>query len=113
MATRYDSSKQVISKNDNGGLKDIIDRRNVTSITHFDTAKLKYPSVEQIKNFNIVKYVWKHNDRYWKLANEYYGDSKYWWVIAWYNRKPIEATLVIGQQISIPLPLSDVLEAIT
>ena len=51
-------------------------------------------------------------DRYFKLAYEYYGDSKLWWVIAWYNQKPSEADVKNGDTIFIPLPLDKVLSAL-
>jgi nucleoid-associated protein YgaU len=113
MATRYDKNKIITTDVNNLNLKDIIDNRLKKSITHYNTTNLRYPTVEEIQTFTIIKYTWKSNDRYWKLSSEFYGDPKYWWVIAWYNKKPIEATIQLGQQISIPLPLINVLGAMT
>mgnify|MGYP003344114216 CR=1 FL=1 len=36
-----------------------------------------------------------------KLADEYYGDSRDWWIIAKYNLKPTEAHIQIGDIIEI------------
>ena len=113
MATRYDKSKTLITDTNNPSLKEVVESRLVDSVTHYNTTKLRYPTVGEIQNFTIVKYTWKSNDRYWKLSNEYYGDPKYWWIIAWFNKKPVEAMINLGEQVSIPLPLIDVLGAVT
>jgi len=109
MATRYDTSSKNTINNTIEQFNEILEKRNVKSINHYNTLSLKYPTVEQIKTLSIKKHVWKENDRFWKLSKLYYGDEKYWWVIAWYNKKPIEALVTIGDQLSIPLPLSDLL----
>ena len=110
MATRYDGNNiKITTKNNTESLIDVLDSRGVSNIKHYNINTLKYPSVEQIKNLTIIKYIWKHNDRYWKLSEQYYGDPKYWWVIAWFNKTPIEANLKNGQYVSIPQPLSDLL----
>jgi len=113
MATRYQANQLLTTNDSEPSLKDIIEKRNIKFITHYETSKLKYPTVEQIQRFTIINHIWKFNDRYWKLSSTYYGDPKYWWVIAWYNKKPIEASLQLGDKLYIPTPLSEVLEAIT
>ena len=35
--------------------------------------------------------MWKLGDRFYKLADQYYGDPTLWWIIAWYNRMPTES----------------------
>jgi len=110
MASRYSGNITRNTNTSNGeSLKEVIESRGFSSITHYRINNLKYPSVEQIENLTIIKHVWKSNDRYWKLSERYYGDPKYWWIIAWFNKKPIEATLTLGEYVSIPQPLSDVL----
>lgn len=109
MATRYDTSSKNTLNNTVEQFNEILDEREVKSITHYNTLSLKFPTVQQIQTLSIRKHTWKFSDRYWKLSKLYYGDEKYWWVIAWFNKKPIEAMLNVGDQVSIPLPLSDVL----
>jgi len=53
--------------------------------------------------------VWGFGDSYWNLANQYYGDPKLWWILAWFNRSPTEAHNKIGEFILIPVPLEDLL----
>jgi nucleoid-associated protein YgaU len=49
--------------------------------------------------------VWKVGDRFYKMANKYYGDPTYWWVIAWFNQTPTESHVVVGTTLEVPLPL--------
>ena len=68
------------------------------------------PDVEDRVSVTTDTHIWSYGDRYYKLADKYYGDSKYWWVIAWYNGYPTEATIEIGNVIEIPVNLEDALE---
>ena len=79
-------------------------RRGKSSITHYGTPILSHPSVATRRKIKTQNYIWKYGDRLYKLADEYYNDSRYWWVIAWYNRKPTEAHVKTGEVISIPMP---------
>ena len=83
--------------------------RNVNSIVHYDVAKLKHLSAKQIGQLQLINHTWDYNDKYYKIAHKYYGDSELWWVIAWFNQRPTEAHVSIGDVIRIPLPLDLVL----
>ena len=113
MATRYQGLRQkTTSIITNENMYEVLDNRGLKQITHYNTKQLKYPTVQQIKTLTIVSHTWHFEDRYWKLANKYYGDNKYWWIIAWFNKKPIEASINVGDTLNIPLPLSRVLELV-
>ncbi len=56
-----------------------------------------------------VTHVWSYGDRYYKLAAQYYGTPQYWWVIAWWNGRPTEASLQNGVALQIPTNLEDAL----
>ena len=58
----------------------------------------------------IENYRWKSTDRFYKLSEEYYGDSVYWWIIALFNNTPLESDVKVGQNILIPTPLERVIE---
>ena len=81
----------------------------MTQVTQFSTPKFKHPSVEEMANFNTISHIWTTGDRYFKLAHEYYGDSEMWWVIAFFNQKPTEFHLNLGDVVYIPVPLETVL----
>lgn len=54
---------------------------------------------EKIKYF---EYEWKTEDKFYKLAQKYYNDSRLWWIIAHFNNTPTEHSISIGQTIKIP-----------
>ena len=83
--------------------------RDVKQITHFGTGVLRYPSIAQITTLQSIKRVWAVGDRYYKLADQYYDDPTYWWIVAWYNQRPLETDIGIGNIVYVPLPLDDVL----
>jgi len=108
MTTRYDN--RIILKNQNELYKDIFEERNVNFIRQFNSAEMKYPSVNQISNLTIVERTWSVGDRFYKLSHQYYKTPKYWWVIAWFNKAPTEAHMGLGMTVRIPMPLERILE---
>ena len=80
-------------------------RRNVKLINHYNTPNMSYPNASQMENITSLVHVWKHGDRYYKLAHKHYGDKTLWWLIAWFNKAPTESHLSTGQTIKIPFPL--------
>ena len=48
------------------------------------------------------RYTWRTSDRYWQVAKRFYGDTRLWFVIAYYNKAPTEFHLSNGQDILIP-----------
>ena len=105
--SRYGS--KVVFQNFAEELEEILEERGVNHITQFYTPRLRHPTRRGKSGLNRIGHVWKIGDRYWKLAQEHYGDGKLWWVIAWYNKKPTEAHVKIGDTIVIPMPLDQVL----
>ena len=81
--------------------------RGLKNVKHYSTPVLKNPSIINRMGVSADQHIWKYGDRLYKLAHQYYGHSRYWWVIAWYNGMPTEAHLKIGDLIQIPLSLSD------
>lgn len=89
--------------------EETLEDRGVPYIRHYGTANLKHPTPAQRATLERIGHVWKVGDRFYKLAHKHYGDARYWWVIAWYNKKPTESHLATGDTIKIPLPLYKVL----
>jgi hypothetical protein len=96
--------------NDVETYEDLTADRGLSFIKHFRVPRLRHPTARERSNFTRIRHTWKLGDRYWKLSAEHYNNSKYWWVIAWYNQKPVENMLTIGDTIIIPKPLQSVLE---
>ena len=55
---------------------------------------------------------WSIGDSYAKLAYQYYGEPKYWYIIARFNDRPTEAEIVVGEIIFIPSSLSLALQMV-
>lgn len=87
-------------------------RGNVKSLSHYATPILRQPDVSDRASLNTTAYIWKFGDRYYNLANQYYKNVDYWWVIAWYNGYPTEADIKPGDVIDIPLNLEQVLNVL-
>lgn len=83
--------------------------RGVKYIKHYRTGRMAYPTRAQLKKLMTIQHIWKMGDRYEKLAFQYYGDAKMWWVIAWINKRPAELTNRVGDAIFIPTSLENVL----
>jgi nucleoid-associated protein YgaU len=92
--------------NSNEAYEELFESRNVKQIEHLRTPKFSPISLADRYSLVNEHHVWTTSDRYWKLASKYYGDGGLWWLIAWYNQKPTDAHVNIGDSLAIPLPLS-------
>ena len=91
MASRYEGRQRIINNLDL--YREVLKNRGVRQVEQYTTPVLQYPDG-------------KH---YYKLADLYYGDSTYWWVIAQFNQKPTEDQLSFGDIVMIPTPLEAIL----
>jgi nucleoid-associated protein YgaU len=105
--SRYNSRTKGL--NDAEMYKEVKEDRGVQEIVQFITPVFSFPLEEDLKRIQTVDYTWNQGDQFWRLASKYYGDSKMWWVIAQFNRKPTEGHLSPGDVIKIPIELSVVL----
>jgi hypothetical protein len=99
----------MIFKNGSAVYQEHFVDRNVNYITQYNTAEFKYLEPEDLGGLNVKRHVWKTGDKLFKLAYKSYGTTKLWWVISWFNQKPLESDFKLGEVIDIPFPLSDVL----
>lgn len=111
MINRYRS--RSIFKNDNEFYKNVFRERNLKFIKHYETPNFSSFDENTYDNLSIIEHIWKEGDRYYKLAEKYYGDPRDWWVIAKFNSKPTESHLQVGDIVKIPTPLEKVLNYIT
>ena len=107
MAYRYANRRIVL--NDDESYRTLLRERGLKHFRQFTSPDLSYPDLSEVKDLRIISYTWKFSDRYYKVAHEFYGDSTLWWVIAWFNKKPTEAHVKIGDVLEIPLPIEKVL----
>jgi nucleoid-associated protein YgaU len=99
---RYNN--RVIRTNTSELYEDLREKRGVKQIEQFLTQRVHKLSPSERRNIVTVRHIWGLGDRYWKLAARYYKNPEYWWVIAWFNQKPTESHIAVGQVIYIPSP---------
>jgi|TARA_X000001388_G_C2164573_1_gene97464 hypothetical protein len=68
---------------------------------------LKYPDHEDLSAMNFQFETWKVGSRLHKIAEKYYGNPTYWWVIGLYNKKPVDADYSLGDVVKVPMPLEE------
>ena len=78
----------------------------------YPTPTLNSIKEEDYDKITLVPHIWKTGDRFYKLANDFYNDPNYWWVIAWYNGLPTEADINFGDVIEIPVKIEDALRVL-
>ena len=87
----------------------IFKNRRLKFVQQYETPHLKYPNDDELELIDTVNHIWKIGDRFYKLADKYYGNSEFWWIIAWFNQTPLEGHVAIGDVVYIPTPLNEVL----
>ena len=80
-------------------------------IEQYGTAELVYPSPEELEDISIITRTWGVGVKYFNLAYEFYGSPEYWWILAWFNLRPLEAEYRPGDTVLIPMPLESILSA--
>ena len=78
-------------------------------IVQYRSPTINYPTVDEMRDLEFTRHIWKVGDRFYKLAYEHYGDSRYWWAIALFNKAPTESHIKLGQIVFIPQPLDRLL----
>ena len=105
---RYQNKNTLIVSNELYARK-LIDR-GLSHIEIEQVPDLTYPTPQQVAKLEIALHAWKVGDRLYKLAHEHYGDSRLWWVISFFNKRPTEAHYKLGDTVRIPFPLDKVLD---
>jgi len=106
---RRNENRAVIT-NDHPMYAAMIEARGRKFIQHHAAANMEHPDAEDLRNIGVITHMWTHGDRFWKLAARYYGNVEHWWVIAWYNQKPTDHDVALGDRIDIPTPLEDIIK---
>ena len=96
-------------ENDLEFYEEFLEKRGVSKIKQYTSPRMPPLRTQDRRKFTSTRYIWKMGDKYYKIANQFYGDPRFWWVLAWYNQKPTEGMLKVGDVIYVPLPLQKVL----
>ena len=108
--SRYNKRPVIRNLSLNYAFSDIFRKRGITVANQFTTANLISPTAEDMLDLTIESRVWTVGEKYFKLADEFYGNPEYWWIIAWFNQKPLETDFIPGDIVNIPMPVERVLE---
>jgi len=103
-------NKRRVFKNRSDLYQEMAEERDVAYFRQYETARLRYPTAEEMREIRTINHLWTAGDKYYKLAHKYYGDSTLWWVIAWFNKRPTESHIKRGTTIVIPMPAVKVLK---
>jgi len=108
MPTRYTKARELV--NNSEYYAPLRKSRDKKAIVHYATIKVKNPTVQERASIKRTNHIWKYGDRLYTLSHKFYGDSRYWWVIAWWNGYGVEADIKNGASIAIPLNIEDALK---
>ena len=108
--SRYKNTTKIL--NDVDYYEFLTKKRGVSKIVQYETPIIYNPNVADRISLKSTPHIWKYGDRLYNIASKYYGDSSYWWVIAWYNGVPTEAHIKTGTTIEIPINIERALKAL-
>ncbi len=103
MSNRYASSDPFLNKS--RYYRFLLEKRGIKAIEQYSTPVLYNPSPSERAQISSAQHIWTFGDRYYKLAYNFYGDVRLWWIIAWYNGYATEAQLAPGDVLTIPLDI--------
>jgi len=92
-----------------GREKKLLENRGAKVIDMYETPIMHHLTNDQIAQLNPTPHIWKLGDKFYKLAFEHYGDASMWYVIAWFNKKPTDGNVVVGEVVYVPHPLEDIM----
>ena len=101
---KYRNRNRFVFLNSDELYEDMLRRKRITSLKQYQTRL--FTNLRSKPGIETSTHIWKTGDRYYKLANTYYGNPQLWWIIALYNQKPTEGHLRIGDVIEIPSPIN-------
>ena len=110
MPTRYNKVQKIL--NNSEYYAPFRKSRGLKQVVQYATKKLKNPTVGNRGAIKSTIHIWKYGDRLYNLSHKFYGDVRYWWVIAWWNGYGIEADIKTGAALSIPLNLEETLKVL-
>ena len=104
---KYRNRNRFVFLNSDELYEDILRRKRITSLKQYQTSL--FTNLRSKPGIETSIHIWKTGDRYFKLANQYYGRPELWWIIALYNKKPTEGSLKRGDLVFIPTPVEALL----
>jgi hypothetical protein len=110
--SRYNKREVVTNISRDYAYSDIFRKRGLVTPMQYTIAEFKQLTQGEIMDLEIEEKLWTLGEKYFKLAHEFYGDPTYWWIIAWFNERPLESDFLPGEVVEIPTPLELILESL-
>jgi len=110
MPSRY--LNKAVVKTTNRNVEKLLASRGLKNINIIDTIYFKPLSLEDKKDLNVLTVVWQRRTKMFKIAHQFYGDSRLWWIIAWFNQKPTDAHFSPGDLVYVPQPPEEIIRRI-
>ena len=108
--SRYERRKKAL--NDKEQYDKLFEKRGVKKVVQFRSPTANFTTDEELAEIECHQVVWRAGMSFEKLAEQYYGDFRQWWVIAGFNRKPTEQHAKFGDLIRIPKDIADALRVV-
>ena len=105
-------TRNGLFKNNHEMYSKVFEKKDLKGIIQYATPLFRKPTPLDIQDLTVIDYVWQRGDKFYKVANDVYGDMKLWWIIPWFNQKPLEADYQFGEVIHIPMPVDLVLSMV-
>ena len=106
--SRYSTNKIIVNKEES--YDELFRDRGVKQISQYDSKSLYYPNAEEMSSIKFETKRWQVGDRLYKIASDYYGDPRYWCIIAQFNQKPTESHFQVGDIYYVPISIEQILE---
>lgn len=90
--------------------KQISERRDLNQITILSSLRFEPIPESVLDSLTFYEHYWKRGDKFYKLSDEYYGQTDYWWIIALFNKKPTEQHYKAGDLVLIPIEIDYLVE---
>ena len=88
----------------------LLDDRDVDVIRQYGARTF---NIDIFRNpMRAKRHVVTQGDKLYKLANRYYGNFKFWWVISLFNKIASDVDLKYGQEIYIPVDIDSIVGSI-
>jgi hypothetical protein len=91
---------------------ELFENRGVKKIEQYTTPTFKNPTQADLDRVEYTFHYWSNGQRFFKLAQKYYNDHRYWYIIARFNNKANESQMEEGEQIKIPTNLQVAMEVL-
>jgi nucleoid-associated protein YgaU len=104
--SRFTNRRELVT---NDFTSQLLKSRGDKTATFLSTAKFGSITESDYNTLTITYHTWKQGDKLYKLATQHYGDGGLWWLIAWFNYKPIDGMYSVGDTIEIPMPVQNAL----